>query len=305
MLAARLEPHRRYLWGLCYRLTGSASDADDLVQDTFERALVRPPIDTSADLRPWLTKVALNLGRDALRHRQSRAYVGPWLPAPIETGDEPPSAEARLGDGESTAGRYELMESVSMGFLVALEVLTPKQRAVLLLRDVFDHSGPETAAALDLSLADVKVTLHRARKLLAAYDARRRPPSADLEARTQQVLGRLLQALGSQDRAAVDAILTEEVALYSDGGGEFLSARRVLEGRRRVAPFLLSLAAKRIPSSVEVRRLNAAPALHLAYVPSSPRLAPRAVVCCQLDRSNRIWQVFTVMTTAKLGAVRT
>ncbi|MCA9513264.1 MAG: sigma-70 family RNA polymerase sigma factor, partial [Myxococcales bacterium] len=131
-LARAFERDRRHVWGLCYRMTGSAADADDLVQDTFERALTRPPADLSRGLRPWLTKVALNLGRDALRRRQANSYVGPWLPAPIEIGDEPPCAEAWTEEGASTAGRYDLMESVSMAFLVALEALSPKQRAVLL-----------------------------------------------------------------------------------------------------------------------------------------------------------------------------
>ena len=304
MKAELLEPHRRYLWGLCYRLTGSSADADDLVQDTFERALSRPPADQTRDLRPWLTKVALNLGRDALRRRRSRAYVGPWLPAPIETGDEPPSAEARLADGESTAGRYALMESVSMAFLVALEVLSPKQRAVLLLRDVFDHTGAEAAGALDLTVTDVKVTLHRARNKLAGYDAHRRPPSAELTARTQDVLGRLIFALGTQDRGAVDAVLAEETAAFSDGGSEFLSARRVIYGRDRVARFLLSLAAKRAPTAVEWRTINGLPALILGYQPEQPRLAPKAVLACSLDASDQIIATYAVMATDKLIALQ-
>src|SRR5262249_8300206 len=139
------EEHRRFLWGLCYRMTGSAADADDLVQDTFVRAMEHPPRRLDEALRPWLGKVALNLSRDLLRRRKRRDYTGPWLPSPIDpsrdqrnVSDEPPAH-----DPHALEGRYELLESVSFAFLVALEALTPTQRAVLLLRDVFDYSVHE------------------------------------------------------------------------------------------------------------------------------------------------------------------
>src|SRR5688572_5843666 len=79
-----LEPHRRLLWSLCYRMTGVAADADDLVQETFVRALTAPPADRSRDLAPWLVRVAMNASRDVLRRRKREGYVGPWLPSPID-----------------------------------------------------------------------------------------------------------------------------------------------------------------------------------------------------------------------------
>src|ERR1041384_2357863 len=90
-----LENDRRLLWGLCYRMTGNAADADDLVQETFVRALKNPPARTDEPWRPWLVRVAINLGRDLLRRRRRQAYEGIWLPSPIETGEEatPPSFE--------------------------------------------------------------------------------------------------------------------------------------------------------------------------------------------------------------------
>src|SRR5438046_6362126 len=173
--AQALETDRRLLWGLCYRMTGNAADADDLVQETFVRAIEKPPRRTDEPLRPWLVRVALNLSRDLLRARRRREYVGPWLPSPIETSDEapgrrslgeggPPSHEPPVGGidgGRTLEGRYDLLESVSFAFLLALERLTPIQRGVLLLMDVFDYSVKETAAALDRSEANVKTTHHR------------------------------------------------------------------------------------------------------------------------------------------------
>src|SRR5262245_56378130 len=97
-VAHEYTAHRAFLWGLCYRLTGSAADAEDLVQETFVRALARPPARRDLPWRPWLVQVALNLGRDLLRRRRRRRYEGPWLPSPIETEDLPPAFEPAAQD---------------------------------------------------------------------------------------------------------------------------------------------------------------------------------------------------------------
>lgn len=296
-LVPLLEAHRRHLWGLGYRLTGSASDADDLVQDTFERALTRPPPDLQRELRPWLTKVALNLGRDILRRRKRRAYIGPWLPSPVDT--EEALADGTALDGDKV-GRYDLLESVTMGFLVALEVLSPKQRAVLLLRDVFDYSGQETADALEIGLSDVKVTLHRARRKLASYDASRIRPSPSLSQRSQESLSRLLLALGGQDYAAVLDLVAHEAQVFTDGGGEFISARRVIRGRSAAARFLIGLARKRPPAAAEPVHLNGTPALLLSYLPAGARDAPRATIQVELAPSGGIRSLYTITASAKL-----
>ena len=81
--AQTFDEHKRFLWGLCYRMTGSAADADDIVQDTFVKVLEKPPADMESSIRPWLVKVAMNLSRDQLRRRRRREYVGPWLPSPV------------------------------------------------------------------------------------------------------------------------------------------------------------------------------------------------------------------------------
>src|SRR5205814_711301 len=213
------EEHRGFLWSLCYRMTGSAADADDVVQDAFVRAMERPPRRIEEPLRPWLVKVALNLARDHLRRRRRRDYVGPWLPSPIETDSEPPSHETATSEG-----RYDLLESVSFAFLVALEALTPTQRAVLLLRDVFDYSVKETAEALDLTETNVKTTLHRARRAMEAYNRARQIPTAARQEATAAALRQFLQALQEHDVGAIETLLADEVRTTTDGGGEFRSA---------------------------------------------------------------------------------
>src|SRR5215467_16135557 len=154
------EGNRSYLWGLCYRMTGNASDADDLVQETFVKALEHPPKRTDLAMRPWLVRVALNLSRDLLRSRRRR-QGDVWLPSPVpsEELDTPPSFEPAATESDSPMARYEMLESVSFAFLLALEALTPAQRAVLLLRDVFEYSSAEAAEALDLSEGNVRVHL--------------------------------------------------------------------------------------------------------------------------------------------------
>lgn len=128
--AALFDAEHRFVWALCYRMTGNAADADELTQETFVRAMESPPARTAAPWRPWLVRVATNLARDRLRRRRRGGYRGTWLPSPIETGDEePPAYELPPESSSPTEGRYELIESVSYAFLLALEALTPQQRA--------------------------------------------------------------------------------------------------------------------------------------------------------------------------------
>src|SRR5262249_9548708 len=126
--------NKDYLWGLCYRMTGNASDAEDIVQETFVRVLERPPRRTDDPLRPWLVKVAMNLSRDLLRRRR-RWYKGPWLPSPVPTPPdespasyEPPVSRAQpevyatqaevcaTSPEDSPMARYDMLESVSFAF---------------------------------------------------------------------------------------------------------------------------------------------------------------------------------------------
>jgi RNA polymerase sigma-70 factor (ECF subfamily) len=292
--------HGRYLWGLCYRLTGSAADADDLVQETWLRAIERPPARTEEPLRPWLVRVALNLGRDALRARRRRGYVGTWLPAPVDTEEEPEiAAEARGAEG-----KYEMLESLSFAFLLALEALTPNQRAVLLLCDVFDYSVREAAEALGISEGNVKVTHHRARRALAAYDRDRVRPTPELCARTDEALRRFLGAVAANDGAALEAMLSAEARALNDGGGEFLAARRPVVGRDRVARLYLGLVRHEPPAvRFALRSFNGLPALVAERSPT-PRGAPRYVMQCEIGPDGLVRAIYTVLATPKLSAVR-
>lgn len=300
-----LETHRGFLWALSYRLLGSPADADDIVQETFLRALARPPADRERPWRPWLVRVALNLGRDALRRRRRRRYEGPWLPGVLEThGDEPASWEPADTEG-SPAVRYDQLESLSLAFLLALEALTPTQRAVLLLRDVCDYSVRETAAALDLSETNAKVTHLRARRALRTYDASRQPPSAARRAQVAQALERFLTCVGRGDMAGLEALLAENVRARSDGGGEYVAALRPILGRDKVARFMLGLAARAGGQvQLEWRECNGLPAALLHTHGGNARWARRTLLQVLLDDAGQVVELLAVLATPKLGALR-
>ena len=297
------EEHRDFLWGYCYRLTGSAADAEDLVQEAFVRAMERPPDDTDRPWRPWLVRVATNLRRDAWRRQKVRAYQGPWLPSPIETGG-PWAAPAAAGL-DDVEGRYETLESISFAFLLALEALTPRQRAVLLLRDVYDYSLQETAAALGLSVANVKTTLHRARRAMAAYDRRRRPPTEARARATRAALERFLACFLEADPKAMEQLLADEVQSIHDAGGEFLAAGVPVVGREKVALFYSNIVPPKDERLVtEFRTLNGLPGI-LTERPQAPDgLAPRWAYTIEVDDEGRITRSYAVLASRKLIALR-
>jgi RNA polymerase sigma-70 factor, ECF subfamily len=292
---ALFREHQRFLWGLSYRMTGSAADADDVVQETFTRALATPPARTNEPWRPWLTKVALNLSRDVLRRRTRDGYVGPWLPGPA------PTSRFEAED-ETPHARYDRLESVSFAFLLALEALRPRERAVLLLRDVFDYSVREAAELLDMSEANVKTTHHRARRALDGHDRAR--PAGRPAAGAAEALERFLVALGARDGAALEATLAEGARAIGDGGGEFSAQRRVVEGRDHVARLFLGLTRGSDVVSVKLVHVNGAVGLLIERAPVRPGVAPLVLLACDVDEAGAITTFYTVLTTRKLACLR-
>jgi len=287
-------------------MTGNAADADDIVAEAFTRAMERPPTRTDLPWRPWLVRVALNLSKDLLRKRRRTSYTGPWLPSPIETGgEEPASYEPTLPGGETTAGRYDLLESVSYAFLLALEQLRPQQRAVLLLRDVFDYSVRETATALDISEGNVKTTLHRARRTMSAYDCERVDTTAELKQQTRDMMARFMSALAARDIKQIEELLSEDVRLTSDGAGVYLAALRPVIGRDKVTRFYLGLTNNRTAVTwADIRDINGVPGMLMELQSTKPRDPPRAVVSLRLDAHGRIAAIHTVMAPRKLHNLR-
>lgn len=304
VLARWFDEHRAFLWGLSYRITGSAADADDVVQETFVRACQHAPAHLD-DPRRWLVRVGVNVARDVLRRRKRRGYAGPWLPTPIETAsdDALPSFEPTV-DGRTLEGRYDLVESASLAFLHALEALTPTQRAVLLLRDVFDYSAGEVAAALDVSEGNVRTIHHRARRAMASYERRRALPTGMNRARMEASLRRFLALLGAADVQGIERMLAADVRAVADSGGEFTASARPIVGAARVALFFARLSASRSGRmDFAIRTINGFPAAVLNFSATTGRRPPRLLLSLDLDRAGLVANLRIIASSTKLAAI--
>lgn len=219
------DAHRERLFGLAYRMLGVRADAEDIVQEAFVRwhsaGEVREP-------GAFLTRVVTHLCLDEMKsaRRRREAYVGPWLPEPIETAPDPAHAA-------------ELADSLSFAFLRLLDALAPPERAVFLLREVFGLDYDEVAEAVGVTLDNARQMAHRARQRVQG------PPrfDASLEER-DRLLDRFQQAAEAGDLGALVAFLAEDVALYADGGGKRLAAGRPLHGPAEVVRFVGGLLAR-------------------------------------------------------------
>lgn len=294
------EEERSFLRGYCYRLTGDSSAAEDMVQEAFVRTLAKPPADTSRSLRPWLVRVATNIFRDQARRNRRVSYVGPWLPSPLPTPEEAPMAKTP----EEASARYELRESASIAFLLALEALTPDQRSVLLLRDVYDYSVKETAELLGATEGTVRTRLHRARKALEDYDGERIPLDSARIRRTSQVLEELLKRLFARDLGGVEALLAANVRSLSDSNGRFFAAKVPVAGASKVALMYTKLTPpNRETLDLRWTNLNYMPAVVLS-LPEAPEGHARWVVfSIDLDRDGRIARAYAVMAPQKLASL--
>lgn len=309
--AALFDEHRSFLWALLYRMTGCAADADDLVQETFVRLLEHAPGADGRPLRPWLVRVAMNLAHDLLRRRRRCPYVGPWLPSPVATAADSDRIEAveAVASGASTEGRYDLVESMSMAFLVALEALTPRQRAVLLLRDVFDYSVRETAAVLGSTDGGIKVAHFRARRAMESYEGSRHPSIADAREQARDALWKFTEALLAGDLVRVEGLLAGDCRAMSDGGGEFYAALNPILGGSKVARFYHGIFQKfGGVGSVRAILVGGMPAL-LVELPDRgqghheidlTRIARRFVMQADVGADGRITRMYSVLASRKL-----
>jgi RNA polymerase sigma-70 factor (ECF subfamily) len=225
--ADSFEPHRPKLFAIAYRMLGSASEAEDVVQDAWLRYAGAAP---SAVRSPeaYLTTIVTRLCLDRLKSaRMTReTYVGPWLPEPVLTDQEP-------GPEQSAA----LAESVTLAFMLLLETLSPEERATFLLREVFEYEYQEIADVLDTTAANCRQLFHRAKERLRE----RRPRPQEAGAEKRQLVERFVAALRHGDAEELTSVLADDVGLWSDGGGKVLAARRPLFGSHEVANLLLGI----------------------------------------------------------------
>jgi RNA polymerase sigma-70 factor (TIGR02957 family) len=225
---AELRPHA---FGVAYRMLGSVSEAEDVVQEAFLRLYrAEQEGEAVASPRAFLTTVVTRLAIDQLRSARARRehYVGEWLPEPLVGAD--PDADP--------AHRAELAESLSVAFLALLERLSPQQRAAFLLRDVFDEPYDEIARVLGTSENNARQLAARARRHVREH----RPRFEASPERRDALAQRFLAAAQDGDLAALEALLAEDVVLHGDGGGRVPALAQALRGRARVARTLLNWA---------------------------------------------------------------
>ncbi|MGW3120040.1 RNA polymerase sigma-70 factor [Streptomyces sp. NPDC001107] len=220
--ADEFETHRPRLFGLAYRMLGSADEAEDAVQDAYLRfsGADRAGIEYPA---AWLAKVVTNLCLTRLTSARARRehYVGTWLPEPVITSD------GTLGPLESAEQR----DAVSMAMLILLERLSPTERAVYVLREAFGYGHREIAAVLDLSEANCRQLYRRAVQRVRE-DRSRFDPAPE---RQEELVASFLTAARDGDLAGLEKLLTADVVWSSDGGGKVSAARRPVEGLDKVA----------------------------------------------------------------------
>jgi len=221
------ERHRPLLFSIAYRMLGSASDAEDVIQDAWVRSSEAQPGDLRS-VKAWLTTVVTRLCLDRLKSARAarEQYVGPWLPEPVLT-----------SSGERPDAMLQRDESVTLAFLVLLETLSPEERAVFLLKEVFDYTHDEIAGMLEMSAANARQILHRARARIAA----RRPRFTGDPESKREMARRFLSALTAGDPQELTSLLANDVAMWGDGGGKVAASRRPLAGREAVVNLLIGI----------------------------------------------------------------
>lgn len=232
--ADSFEPHRSLLTGLAYRMLGSVAEAEDVVQETYLRWLEVKRSDV-ANPRAYLSRAVTRLCLDHLKSARVRreTYKGTWLPEPVM---DAPAADEQADD---------LAADVSMALMVALQRLSPLERAAFLLHDVFNIDFKSIAEVLDRDEPACRQLASRAREHIRASRPRFKPSSAEVE----RLANAFMQAAGSRDVAALTQLLREDAILHSDGGGKVRAALNPIHGRDKIIRFLIA----RVPPAGEVR----------------------------------------------------
>ena len=279
------DRNRPLLFSIAYRMLGSVMEAEDVVQEAFLR-WQEVPEDEVRSPSAYLSTVVTRLCIDRLRSARARReqYVGPWLPEPLMEEKAP-----------EISGSADLDDSLSMAFLVLLESLTPVERAVFLLREVFDYDYTEIASLVGKSEANCRQISRRARQSVAA----RRPRFESSPEQEERLLDSFLRASLSGDMEALLALLSEDVTLYSDGGGKTQAALKSIYGADRVTRFLSGIMKKAPPAfSVRQTRVNGRPGF-VGYFRDG---SPQSVVTLDVGEGT-ITAIRLVVNPEKLGNV--
>jgi RNA polymerase sigma-70 factor (ECF subfamily) len=284
MGSSDFERHRQVLFAAAYRMLGTRADAEDVLQEAWLRwdRVDRGEVD---EPRAYLFRLVTRLALDQLRRVKARreTYVGPWLPEPLLT-------------SPGVAENAELAESLSMGLLVVLETLTPVERAVFVLHEVFGFSHAEVAEMLGRTERAVRQLAYRARQHVHARRPRRRADPAE----HREVTERFLAAALGGDLAALLDVLAPDVTLVADADGRSEAPRQPVHGAREVAEYLVSVVEFWPPGlGVEIIEVNGGPG---ALVTTNGR--PFLVFALDIDQTgHRLREIDAVLNPDKLAAL--
>jgi RNA polymerase sigma-70 factor (ECF subfamily) len=241
------EPHRRRLLGLAYRMLGSMAEAEDAVQEAYLR-WHDADREAVAEARAFLVTTTTRICLDVLKSARSRReeYVGPWLPDPVtDTGALAPDAQT------------EMAEDLSVALLLALDALSPLERAAFLLHDVFDYSFTQVAQTLGRTEAACRQLASRARARVRRARPSGMPPAragrGPVDAKHAELLSAFVTASKSGDLATLTRILAGDARLMTDGGGKVAAALNVIEGADRVSAFLVGTVRKGWTADMSLR----------------------------------------------------
>jgi RNA polymerase sigma-70 factor (ECF subfamily) len=289
---ATFQSLRPRLFGIAYRMLGSAAEAEDVVQDAWLKSS-SPPSDLQSP-QAWLTTVVTRLSLDRLKAARTRReeYVGSWLPEPVPT--------ETIASAEEAASRRE---SVTMAFLVLLETLSPLERAAFLLREVFDDDYEDVARALETTPAAARQLVHRAKARISEGKPRFTAPPE----RQREIVEKFFAAVQAGDLRALESYLAEDVVLAADGGGKVPAARQPVAGAEAVARLMAGVWQKgvRLPEAIEggwsaaLHSINGETALVLTL-----QNEINTVFVCSTDAADRIAAINVIRNPDKLAYLR-
>lgn len=223
-------PHRSLLFGIAYRMLGRVAEAEDMVQETWLRWQRQDPAAIESP-KAWLVSTITRLSIDQLRaaRRQREDYYGVWLPEPLVENSAPTPADSAA-----------LADSLTMAFMLMLETLSPVERAVFLLREVFDYDYTDIATIVDKTPAHCRQIIRRAKNSLRPQDAASLPAAPPTD-RARQIVQQFLAATATGEVSDLLALLTHDATLYTDGGGVVSSAGRPIQSADHVSRFFVGI----------------------------------------------------------------
>jgi RNA polymerase sigma-70 factor (ECF subfamily) len=274
------DAHRPLLLAIAYRMLGSQTDAEDILQEAFLRWQNSAEVENA---KAYLITIVTRLCIDYLKSARVRReeYVGPWLPEPVLEQD--------------AAGAPELADSLSMAFLVLLETLSPLERAVFLLREIFDYRYDEVARIVNRSESACRQQFKRAKDRLSS-----RPHRFEAtKTRTDRMVQQFMQTISTGDLEGLVSLLSDEIKMYSDGGGKVVAALNPIVGPDRVARFLIGVTQK-FSAQIQSRKVTSAngqPAI-ISYMDGKPA----SITILDID-AGKIRSVFAILNPDKLKRI--